>query len=274
MTTILNFRDHKPVVELSNTELIAKCNSIGAIAPHSKTSNKYSFIPTIEAVNYLRDAGFVPVSAKQGRTQSIEKNGFQQHVITFTNTNLDLGNRRIQMNLYNSHDGGSSYILSGGLYRLVCANGLVVGSNQAEFRHRHIGFDADLFIESAKFVAQRMGQIVARLQKWEDIELSPLEQGIFAQAAHEVLYDGKSHRSVFPEQLLIARRYEDKKNNLWSTFNRIQENVIKGGLRGTSKSGRRSKTRGITNIKKDKIINQSLWSMAEHISEVKLNQAA
>lgn len=270
MTTILNFRDYKPAVPLSNEQLVAKCSSIGQTAPHFKTSNKYSFIPTIKAVNYLRDAGFEPISARQGRVQSIGKQGFQQHVIKFTNTALDLGDRRIEMNLYNSHDGGSAYILTGGLYRLVCKNGMVVGANLAEFRHRHMGFDADLFIESAQFVAERMRKIAARVQSWEMIELTPNEQGIFAEAAHEIMYEGKEFFSIKPEQLLNIRRHDDDGFDLWKTFNRIQENVIKGGLRGRSSTGRRSKTRGITNIKKDKMINQSLWTMAEHIAEVKL----
>jgi hypothetical protein len=270
MTNVLNFRDYKPVVELSNDELVAKCSSIGAIQPSPKTSSKYSFIPTIKAVNYLRDAGFTPIEARQGKPRLIEKAGFQQHVIKFTNPDFDLGDRRIELNLYNSHDAGSAYILTGGLYRLICSNGMVVGSNLAEFRHRHMGFNPDLFIESAKFVADNMKRITARVQDWEQIELTPNEQGIFAEAAHEIMYEGKTHISTKPDQLLTIRRTQDTPSNLWTTFNRIQENVIKGGLPGRAKSGRRSKTRGVTNIKRDKRLNQSMWGMAEHIAQVKL----
>jgi len=270
MTNILNFKDHQPVVELSNDQLIARCSSIGATQPAEGTSSKYSFIPTIKAVNYLRDAGFVPISARQGNPRKDDKKGFQQHIVKFTNPEFDLGSRRIEMNLYNSHDAGSSYILSGGLYELVCANGLVVGANLAEFRHRHMGFDADLFIESAKFVADNMKKITARVETWEDIELSPNEQGIFASAAHEIMFEGKTHSTIKPIQLLQSRRSADNGNSLWKTFNKIQENVIKGGLRGRAATGRRSKTRGVTNIKRDKMLNQSLWSQAEYIAEIKL----
>jgi len=268
--TILNFKDHKPSVELSNDQLIAKASSIGATLPSFKTSDKYSFIPTISAVNYLRDAGWTPVEARQGRPRLIEKQGFQQHAITFTRPELDLGDRRLQMTLYNSHDAGSAYILTGGIYRLVCSNGLIVGSNLAEYRHRHMGFDADFFIESAKFVAGNMEKVGDRIQTWESIELSPNEQNIFASAAHEIMFEGSDHSSIQPEQLLVARRRDDEKTNLWTTFNRIQENAIKGGLSGRAASGRRSKTREVSNIKRDKMLNQSFWSMAEHIAEVKL----
>lgn len=266
--TILNFNTHKPAIELSNAQLIQKASSIGATAPACHVSDKYSFIPTIDAVNFLRDAGWTPIEAKQGAPRLFEKMNFQRHAITFTKPELDLGDRRLQMTLYNSHDSGSSYTLSGGVYRLVCSNGMVVGSNQAEYRHRHMGFDANLFIESAKFVAEKMNTIAENLQEWETIELSPNEQGIFANAAHEIMFEGK-HPNIQPEQLLTARRTADEGDDLWTTFNRIQENVTKGGLPGRSERGRRSRTRGITSIHRDKTMNQSLWSMADYMADVK-----
>lgn len=269
MTQILNFKDHKPAVELSNKQLISKCASIGAQAPSNAVSSKYSFIPTIKAVDHLRDSGWVPVEAKQGKVNAIHREGFQQHVITFTKPDLDLGNRRIQMNLYNSHDAGSAYILSGGIYELVCSNGLVVGSNIAEYRHRHINFSADQFIESAKFVAGTMTEVAARVEDWEKIELEGPEIFTFADAAHDIFTAGKDHVSTNAHQLLIPRREADNSPSLWKVFNRIQENIVRGGLLGMSANGRRSRTRQITNIKKDKAINQQLWSMAEYMAEVK-----
>lgn len=267
--TILNFKTHKPSISLTNEALIRRCPSIGATAPIKGASDKYSFIPTINAVNFLRDAGWHPVEAKEGKTRNIDRSGFQQHIITFTRPEFDLGDRRADLNLYNSHDTGSSYIIAGKLERLVCSNGMVIGSTYAEFRHRHMGFNPDLFIESAKFVADSMTQVAERVQEWETIELTPNEQGVFAQAAHNVLYEGTTHPSTRPDQLLEIRRQADKGDDLWHTFNRIQENVIKGGLSGRSVRGRRTRTRGITNIKRDKILNQSMWDMAEYLAEYK-----
>lgn len=269
MTNILNINRTKPIVELSNKDLIAKASSIGATQPHPGVSNKYSFIPTLKAVNFLRDAGFVPVEARQGRSLADHRDGFQRHMIKFSNPHLDLGPRRLEINLYNSHDRGCAYILSGALTELVCSNGLVVSSNKAEFRHKHIGFDADLFIESAKFVAKAMIQIGEVIPSWEAIELTQNEQGIFANAAHDLLYDGREHQNTQPEQLLTSRRIADREPNLWKTFNVIQENIIRGGMRGVSAKGRKTMTRGITNIHREKVINQALWSMADHIADIK-----
>ena len=269
-TNTLNFTDHKPVVELSNDSLIAKCSSIGATEPAPGCSSKYSFIPTLDAVDYMRDAGFIPIEARQGKVLTKLRQGFQQHMIKFTRPDMDLGNRRLEINLYNSHDRGSSYILSGGLYRLICSNGMVIAAgNNTEYRHRHVGFDADMFIESAKFVAGNLEKVAARVQDWEAISLTPDEQNTFALAAHEVVNAGKANIGTSHTQLLQIRRTADSGSDLWKIFNRIQENVIKGGLFSMSGKGRRSRTRQITNIKRDKNLNQQMWAMAEHVAEFK-----
>lgn len=270
MTHVLNFKDYKPVVELSNDALIAKCSSIGATEPAPGCSDKYSFIPTLDAVNYMRDSGFIPIQASQGKVLTDARQGFQQHMIKFTRPDMDLGDRRLEINLYNSHDRGSSYILSGGLYRLICSNGMVVAAgNNTEFRHRHVGFDADLFIESAKFVAGNLEKVAERVNDWETIELTPDEQNTFALAAHEVVNAGKDHIGTSHNQLLQIRRNADSGSDLWKIFNRIQENVIKGGLFSMSEKGRRSRTRQVTNIKRDKDLNQQLWAQADYIAKFK-----
>jgi len=50
---------------------------------------------------------------------------------------------------------------------------------------------------------------------------------------HDVRFadaDGVKTTPINPEQLLEARCAADQGNDLWLTFNRVQENVIRGGL--------------------------------------------
>lgn len=53
-----------------------------------------------------------------------------------------------------------------------------------------------------------------------------------------------------PTSFLGARRYEDARHNLWLTFNRAQENLLRGGLKDESRrreDGKRfPQTRAIT----------------------------
>jgi hypothetical protein len=39
----------------------------------------------------------------------------------------------------------------------------------------------------------------------------------------------------------MPRRFDDRRPDLWSVFNRTQENLTKGGLHGRSANGRRQR---------------------------------
>ena len=74
--------------------------------------------------------------------------------------------------------------------------------------------------------------------EWSGIHLSAPEQVALARAAHHLRFaDAKGNVStpIPPEQLLRPRRKEDSGDDLWSTFNCIQENTLKGGLSAVSK---------------------------------------
>ena len=45
---------------------------------------------------------------------------------------------------------------------------------------------------------------------------------------------------------------------MWTTFSRVHENMIKGGLQGRSHSGRRTMTRAVTGIAQNVKINRAL----------------
>lgn len=65
----------------------------------------------------------------------------------------------------------------------------------------------------------------------------------------------------------MPRRWEDKKDDLWTTFQRVQENLTKGGLSGKSSSGKRARTRAISGIDGDIKLNRALWVMAEQLKQ-------
>ncbi|MDX7070358.1 hypothetical protein SJZ94_24615, partial [Escherichia coli] len=63
--------------------------------------------------------------------------------------------------------------------------------------------------------------------------------------------------------ILTPRRREDYGKDLWSTYQTIQENMLKGGISGRSAKGKRIHTRAIHNIDTDIKLNRALWVMAE-----------
>jgi hypothetical protein len=62
--------------------------------------------------------------------------------------------------------------------------------------------------------------------------------------------------------LLIGRRFEDSGDTLWAVLNRIQENVVKGGV-NLNRVGRQSSTRTLRSVTDDARVNARLWEAAD-----------
>jgi len=257
--------------ELSNDHLVAIAPSIGATYAHHRASDKYSFVSTLSAVNFLRDSGWLPVSASEvSSRKGSDRKGFQKHMIRLTRSDLMVGEHRMDLVLYNSHDRGSAFVLIGGVFSFICSNGMIVGDKMAEFHHKHIGFDPHQFIESADQVQNHMIKVADVIDEWKGIELSPDEKGIYVSAAHQIIYEEPESAPIEPMKLLTARRYQDEnKNDLWGVFNTVQENAIQGGLTGQRADGKRTRTRKVKSIEKDKKLNKALWILTEKMAEIK-----
>jgi len=62
---------------------------------------------------------------------------------------------------------------------------------------------------------------------------------------------------------------DDVSQNLWPTFNVVQENLVRGGLRGTNPNNKRVTTRAVKGIDTNVKLNQALWILAERMAELK-----
>ena len=70
-------------------------------------------------------------------------------------------------------------------------------------------------------------------------------------------------------QLIEARRPEDLGPSLWNTFQRLQQNIIRGGQSGRSAQGRRLQTRPVGSIDRGVSLNRALWMLAEEMRKLK-----
>lgn len=102
------------------------------------------------------------------------------------------------------------------------------------------------------------------------ITLDDGESEVFARAALALKYDDPNKPAPVTEsQILMPRRFEDRRPDLWSVFNRTQENLTKGGLHGRSSNGRRQSTRPVQGIDSDIRLNRALWLLADGMRALK-----
>jgi hypothetical protein len=258
---------------LTNDQVISLAPAAGSLQPISGVSSRYSFVPTLTAVDLLRDVGWFPVHAEQSTVRTARREGYQRHLIRFTKNGLSFDGERVDLVLYNSHDRGCAFKLIASVWRQICGNGLMVASEFANFSLKHVGFSPDDFIHSAREIASAAGTIAERVNEMKVIEMTPDERGVFAQAAHGLIYDEPKTAPIEAHQLLEERRYDDKGNDLWTCYNVVQENTMRGGLKGKTRGSngrlRNTTTRPVKALYRNIKLNQALWVLTEKMAELK-----
>ena len=255
---------------LDNDVLRAYAPSIFAEQAMPGVSNSYSFLPTIHAVEAMRNAGWLPVWVSEQRVRLETRQGFQKHMIRFQRAD-QLGKYveyLPEVCLVNSHDRSSAYQLHAGIFRMICGNGLIVADATFEkVSLRHTGFNPGLVVDASLEILESLPQLTDHVEGFRARQLSPAESKAFAESAILLRYDDLQTAPVGPTKLLECHRTEDAAGDLWSTFNRVQENLIRGGLKDYSrrKANHRPfpRTRSVGGLDENVRLNKSLWHLAE-----------
>jgi hypothetical protein len=180
------------------------------------------------------------------------------------------GSEANEIILLNSHDGTSSYQMLAGMFRFVCQNGLVYGDTVMDVRVPHKGDVAGHVIEGAYEVLSGFERVQESRDTMRAISLDEGEAEVFAQAALTLKYDDPDKPAPITEsQILRPRRTDEDQSNLWNVFNRVQENLVKGGLPGRSAKGNRQRTRPVQGIDQNMRLNRALWLLAEGLQQLK-----
>jgi hypothetical protein len=204
------------------------------------------------------------------------KREFGKHLMRFrheSNANLQIKDGLLsEIVLVNSHDGTTSYQLRAGVYRLVCSNGLIVGDDCFSRRVKHQGNVIEKVVEAANDLIEISPISVRKASEWTGIELKQDQKVAFAEAAAMLKWDPKEIDQkpfgIISQGLLSPRRYDDYKNDLWTTFNVIQENMIHGGVRYRTEAGSRQRTREVGSVGENVRLNTSLWALTEKMAEL------
>jgi hypothetical protein len=268
---------------LTEDELRQLAPSVFAVDAHHSRSDKFRPIPTIEVVRGLAREGFSVVGASQSVARHADRRDYTKHLLRIRKldeaVSFRTGDTVPEMLLKNANDGSAAYDLMSALFRIACLNSMVsMVSELSSCKVRHAGNVTDKVIEGTFSVIDQSRKALAAPEAWSGVQLSNEEQMIFAQGAHQVRFgtpedDAAPVSAIEPVQLLQPRRWEDRSNDLWTTFNRVQENAIKGGLSGRRVDDqgrfRRSTTRQIKGVDQNVNLNKALFMLANAMAELK-----
>ena len=254
---------------LSNEQLRQIVPSAYAVTPWGRMSGRYRMVPTSEVITILGERGFRPVEARQSRSRIPGKADYTRHMIRFRHDEFlrpfTNGAELPELVMSNSHDGTAAYRFNSGIFRTICMNGLVVASTDfggISVNHKGGEDFPKRIIDATYQIIEETPRTLAQIEEWKATPLTPPQQLALASAAVELL-----DKPVPAEEVLKPRRSEDEKGDLWTTFNRVQESILKGGIQTTAPTGRRSTTRPVKSVDRDIKLNKALWTLASKLAE-------
>jgi hypothetical protein len=263
--TDLNSTASARVTPLDSDQLAHRVPAAFADRPADKTSAKYVFLSTKNLIDALFEAGFVATAASQTHCRRGSDPAYARHMLRFQHSreSVTLVDAIPQIVLINAHDGSSSYELRAGLYRPVCTNGLMVQLGDFGLIHvPHRGNIVRNVVDAALAMIRDFGRVGEVVRRMASVNLTAEQRLEFGRQALYLRYSRGQHWPVTPEQVIAPRREADARQDVWSVYNTLQENLVQGGLAGHSATGRASRTRTVSAIREDVRINSGLWRVA------------
>lgn len=229
--------------------------------------NKYHFTPTVEIIDMMEDMGYLLTAAKQSNTKIELRKNHGVHIVEFQHPDLymkdastGLVEARPTVVMVNSSDGSRPFDFQMGMFRLVCSNGLIVKDKDlGGFKERHTKFKFEELKSLISAKVEALPRTIEKINQWNGIEMGSKERHAFAVEALALrLASDRTPEEYEIREVLNPRRKADEPNTLWNVYNRVQENLIKGGFQLNERQAR-----PITNPWQDMVLNQGLWQVAE-----------
>jgi len=261
----------------------AHAPALFAEVPHSSRSERFAHIPTHQMIEALDKEGWKVTGVRVGGSKDADKRAFTKHMLRLRRADqlkAELNKTLPEVVLKNGHDGTSQYHLMMGLFRLICMNGMVVNESMfGDVKVPHRGHALDKVIEGTYEVIKHSDVVMNRVDELKQITLAPEEAAIFARSALQLRFEEEVPESLMaqPTRILKAHRREDVSPDLWTVYNRAQENLIKGGISFDAvredAQGRqnhvRQTMRPVRSVDGDIKLNRALWTLTEAMANLK-----
>lgn len=248
--------------------------SIFAANASPRMSDRYIFVSSESIIDSMESQGWGLTKVTAPKARKEENRLFGKHLMEFQSRSFEgledprsrgMGTVFPRIHIINSSNGQTRIEAACGLFALVCSNGLVVSKlHFGEVSMKHSGrFSQDDAIAAILAFETKMAGIGDRIERFNAVELTQDEQGIFARVAATARWGQEAAGKMEISELLRRNRTEDDSNTLWATFNTLQENVIGGAARVS-----RRRSRPMREITQTQNLNQSLWHAMENFERV------
>jgi hypothetical protein len=213
-----------------------------------KIKQKEFYIPTLDVVSKLQNEGWKiqGVDEVRAKNRKIISNYVQMQHPDFAIKNSKGQDEAIaSLTISNSCSGNQPLKLDLGAYRQVCSNGLVrfdAAAKSSKIQHTKINArDLDLFIFD---LSNKSNKLMKEINAMKDKNMSYDEIKRLAYNAAKLRFNEDDDKFDI-DALLKVNRVEDENNDVWTVFNRIQENL----------------THDVVNKEEDIRINQQLFEL-------------
>ena len=214
-----------------------------------RIKQKEFYIPTLDVVTKLQDEGWrlSGVAEQRSKNRKISNNYVQlQHPDFAIQNNKGKHEAFTSITIKNSCNGAQPLQMSLGMFRQVCSNGLVGFDQHAETeRIKHIAVNASNLDRFVISMNSKVNKLLTEVNEMKHKGLSIEDMRKLALEAAKLRYNNLDDVNI--DDLLAINRVEDESNDLWTVFNRIQENL----------------THDVTNMNEDIKLNQQLFSLVE-----------
>lgn len=212
-------------------------------------------VETLDAVNHLRDEGWKIKGSyeNKGSNRKVINQYVKLQHPDFSIMNNSKGTDAVaSLIISNSCNGSSPLNLDLGAFRQVCSNGLVAFDSIGHTSIKHTAQGIESLGNIICGLNTKAQGVMQEFAKLKGVNLTPAEIKELVIKAATIRFGNFDFN---PEQLLNIVREEDKGNDLYTLFNRIQENLTQTNrlfdLQGKAISG-------VNNMRDDIRINQKL----------------
>ena len=227
---------------------------------NQRITTKPKYIETIDTIENLMKKGWNIDGVCENRNKSSFK--IDSHFVKMSHPDLTMkttsGKDEGIANLYigNSCNGTKAMNIDFGMYRQVCSNGLIRfdGEQIGSIPHNNKGIERYPIIMNK--VNEYAAEAMESFAQFKSKELTTSQIQKLTRDALKLRFVGRS--DINPNQLLTVHRPEDKGDNLWSIYNRIQENLTQPGMLVDQQGNLIS---GISSVTQDMDVNKSLFSL-------------